>query len=596
MYRAPVEEIIHTLNSVVGLQQAIDAGHLGDLSEDLVVAILEEAGKFANEELSPLNRIGDEHGATLENGVVTTAPGWKKTYNAWAEGGWNSLTGPEEFGGQGLPTMMSVAVSEMWNSAAMAFGLAPLLTAGAIDAIHAHGSEELKNTYLEKMISGKWTGTMNLTEPHAGSYLASITSRAEPVGDGSFRIFGQKIFITYGEHDMTENICHLVLARLPDAPKGTRGISLFLVPKILVNEDGTLGRRNDVVCQSLEHKLGIHASPTCVMIFGDDTDASELDQPGAVGYLVGEENRGLNCMFTMMNNARLHVGVQGVAIGEAAYQHALAYANERTQGFVEGHEGQAPIVLHPDVARNLLTMKSQVQAARTICYTCAHAADMARAAKNAGDNELAKKWSERVHILTPVAKSYSTDIGVDVASIGVQIHGGMGFIEETGAAQFLRDARINPIYEGTNGIQAIDLVTRKLPLSGGQAVNDYYDELAQTVETIRAADEPGFGSTAQLLASTLADLRETTNWLLEQLAAGNNQAVLAGATPFQTMFGLTAGGTGLAKSGLATNADNPRELARFFAENLLSQTRALKSTVMEGSESLAIAARQLRLQ
>lgn len=600
MYRAPVEEITHTLNAVAGLQSAIAEGKLGDLSNDLVDAILREAGKFASEELAPLNRTGDEHGARLENGEVITAPGWKKTYKAWSQGGWNSLTGPEQYGGQGLPTMLSVAVSEMWNSAAMAFGLAPLLTAGAIDAIHAHGSEELKDIYLEKMVSGEWMGTMNLTESHAGSYLAALTSRAEPAGDGSYKIFGQKIFITYGEHDMCENICHLVLARLPDAPAGTRGISLFLVPKFLVNADGSLGKRNDVFCQSLEHKLGIHASPTCVMIYGDDAAASELDEPGAIGYLVGEENRGLNCMFTMMNNARLYVGVQGVAIGEAAYQHALAYANERTQGFAEGHEGpkngggMSPIVLHPDVARNLLTMKSLVSGARTICYTCAHAADMAHAAKNAGDKNGAKFWSERVNLLTPIAKSFSTDIGVEVASIGVQVHGGMGFIEETGAAQFLRDARINPIYEGTNGIQAIDLVTRKLPLSGGEAVNTYYDELEKTIEEISATNEPEFGNAAGLLATALQEVRECTTWLLEQLAAGNNQIVLAGATPFQSMFGLTAGGVGLAKAGLASNGKNSRELARFYAENLLAECSALKSSVMEGGESLVIAAKQLR--
>ncbi|MCP4185502.1 MAG: acyl-CoA dehydrogenase, partial [Hyphomicrobiales bacterium] len=451
MYRAPVEDITHSLNAVAGLSASIDEGKLGDLSVDLVSAILEEAGRFANEALSPLNRVGDEHGAVVNNGVVTTAPGWVDTYKTWREGGWNSLTGPQEYGGQGLPTMLSVAVSEMWNSAAMAFGLAPLLTAGAVDAIEKHGSKEIKDIYLEKMVSGEWTGTMNLTESHAGSYLAALTSKAEPVGDGSYRVFGQKIFITYGEHDMTPNICHLVLARLPDAPEGTRGISLFLVPKFLVNDDQSLGKRNDVFCQSLEEKLGIHASPTCVMIFGDGFEASELDRPGAIGYLIGEENRGLACMFTMMNNARLHVGVQGVAIGEAAYQHALAYANERIQGFVEGSEGKsmAPIVMHADVARNLLTMKSLIQAARGICYSCAHASDMAASAQESGDNDAHRKWKERVNLLTPIAKSFSSDIGVEVASIGVQIHGGMGFIEETGAAQFLRDARINPIYEGT---------------------------------------------------------------------------------------------------------------------------------------------------
>ena len=596
MYRAPIQDITHTLNAVAGINKEIQNGNLGDLSEDLVTAILEEAGKFANEEIAPLNTVGDEHGAKLKNGEVTTAPGWVKTYKAWAEGGWNSLTGPQEYGGQGLPTMLSVAVCEMWNSAAMAFGLAPLLNAGAVDAVHAHGSDEIKGTFLAKMISGEWMGTMNLTEPQSGSYLAALTSRAEPNGDGSYKVFGQKIFITYGEHDLTENICHLVLARLPDAPAGTRGISLFLVPKYLVNEDGSTGKRNDLFCQSLEHKLGIHASPTCVMIYGDGFEKSELDEPGAIGYLVGEENRGLNCMFTMMNNARLHVGVQGVAIGEAAYQHALAYANERTQGFADGYQGKgmAPIVLHPDVARNLLTMKSLVQAARGICYTCAHASDMARAAKISGDETGAKKWNERVNLLTPIAKSFSTDIGVEVASIGIQIHGGMGFIEETGAAQFYRDARINPIYEGTNGIQAIDLVTRKLPLSGGAAFSDYLDELAVVIEEVRTSNQPEFGDSADLLSEALSDLRQAGAWVLKQLADGNDQAVLAGATPFQTLFGTVSGGVNLAKAGITGDGKASRQLARYYCENLLTQCSALKSTTINGAQSLEAASAQLR--
>lgn len=597
MYRAPIEEITHTLNVVAGLSEAIKDEKLGDLSDDLVSAILEQAGKFASEEIAPLNRVGDEFGAKLENFKVTTAPGWKEAYQAWCEGGWNSLTGPENYGGQGLPTMLSVAVCEMWNSAAMAFGLTGFLTSGAVEAIAAHGSEELKDTYLEKMISGEWAGTMNLTEPQAGSYLAALTSRAEPVGDGSYRVFGQKIFITYGEHDLSENICHLVLARLPDAPAGTRGISLFLVPKFLLNEDGTPGKRNDLFCQSLEHKLGIHASPTCVMIYGDGFEGSELDNPGAVGFLVGEENRGLNCMFTMMNNARLLVGVQGVAIAEAAYQHALAYANERKQGFAEEYDrakGMAPIVMHPDVARNLLTMKSLTQAARCICYSCAHASDMAKAAANSGDDEAHKKWSDRVELLTPIAKSFSSDIGVQVASLGVQVHGGMGYIEETGAAQFLRDSRINPIYEGTNGIQAIDLVIRKLPMSGGNVMSQYLDELEETIDQVRTTNEPGFGNTSDHLATALADMRQTTAWLLEQLAVGNNQLALAGATPFQTMFGSLSGAVGLAKAGLAPNGLKSRELARFYAENLLSECSALKTTVMEGGDSLAAAANQLQ--
>ena len=337
MYRAPVAEISFALKNVAGMGAALANGELGDLSEDLVDAVLEEAGKFATEEIAPLNTGADQIGAKYDNAVVTTAPGFKETYKAWREGGWNAIAGPEEYGGQNLPYMMAAAACEMWNSASMAFGLCPLLTTGAVEALDQHGSEELKSVFLEKLVSGEWTGTMNLTEPHAGSDLSALKTRAEPAGDGTYRVFGQKIFITFGEHDMADNICHLVLARLPDAPAGTRGISLFLVPKFLVEDDGSLGRRNDAFCQSIEHKLGIHGSPTCVMIYGDGFDGNE---PGAVAYLIGEENRGLNCMFTMMNNARLNVAVQGVAIGEAAYQHALEYAHERRQGKSAAHQGR----------------------------------------------------------------------------------------------------------------------------------------------------------------------------------------------------------------------------------------------------------------
>ncbi|MEM9107614.1 MAG: acyl-CoA dehydrogenase family protein, partial [Pseudomonadota bacterium] len=375
MYSAPVEDIAFTLKHVAGLQAALDEGYLGDLSDDLVDAILTEAGRFASEEIAPLAEEG-EKGTPLKDGVVTTPAGWSDLYKNWIAGGWNSLTGTPDYGGQGLPTMLSVATSEMWNSSSMAFSLCSLLTMGAVEALEAHASDDLKQTYLEKLISGEWTGTMNLTEPHAGSDLGVLKTRAEPVADGSYRIFGQKIYITYGEHDFADNIVHLVLARLPDAPPGTKGISLFLVPKFLINEDGSLGARNDLFCNGVEHKLGIHGSPTCTMIYGDGKFG---DQPGAIGWLIGEENRGLACMFTMMNNARLNVGIQGVAVAEAAYQKALEYAHERTQGKAPGWqgEGMSPIIEHPDVQRNLLTMKALAQASRSISYSCAHAIDMA---------------------------------------------------------------------------------------------------------------------------------------------------------------------------------------------------------------------------
>jgi len=588
MYRAPVTEISHTLKQVAGMSDAIDSGKLGDLSDDLADAVLEEAGKFASERIAPLNKESDLIGAKLDNAKVTTAPGFAQTYKDWSEGGWNAIAGPEEFGGQGLPNMLAVAASEMWNSASMGFALCPLLTIGAVEALDKHGSDELKATYLEKLVSGEWTGTMNLTEPACGSDLAALKTQAKPAGDGTYKIYGQKIFITYGEHDMTENICHLVLARLPDAPAGTRGISLFLVPKFMVNEDGSLGERNDVFCQSLEHKIGIHGSPTCVMIYGDGFEGKDA---GAIGYLIGEENRGLNCMFTMMNNARLNVGTQGVAVGEAAYQHALNYANERKQGKAATYEGEgmAPIVHHPDVARNLLHMKSMVNAARCICYTCAHALDM----QHASEGEEQKTWSERAGLLTPIAKAFSTDIGCEVASIGVQIHGGMGFIEETGAAQYMRDARINPIYEGTNGIQAIDLVTRKLPLSGGEAVKAYIGELREIVEQVRGSNSAGFGTTAELLDTALDDVEETTDWILNQMAAGEMDQALAGATPYLRQFGLAAGGCYLAKSGLAGEVDRTA-LARFYAENFVAECSSLKQTVTAGGDSLLAASEMLK--
>ena len=585
MYRAPVSEIAFTLKHVAGLKTAIEAGTFGDLSEDLVDAVLEEAGRFASEEIAPLNRIGDQTGSTLKDGRVTTPPGWKETYRRWIDGGWNAIAGPEEYGGQGLPTMLAVAAAEMWNAASMGFGLGPLLTIGAIEAVGKHGSDELKTTFLEKLVSGEWTGTMNLTAPHAGSDLAVLKSRAERAGDGTYRIFGQKIFITYGEHDMTDNICHLVLARLPDAPPGTRGISLFLVPKFLVNADGSLGARNDLFCQSLEEKLGIHASPTCVMIYGDGYAGAETEGgPGAVGYLIGEENRGLACMFTMMNNARLNVGTQGVAVAEAAYQHALAYAHERRQGKAPGSaaDGMSPIIEHPDVQRMLASMKGHIAAARAICYSCAHAIDMSHLA----EGDAAKHWAERAALITPIAKAFSTDMGVEVASIGVQVHGGMGFIEETGAAQFLRDARINPIYEGTNGIQAIDLVTRKLPLSGGEAVKAYLGELRGIADAVRGANRPGFGDTAALLDEALDDVTQATDWLLAALGEGRMEEALAGATPYLRQFALAAGAAYLAKAGLADENGARASLARFFAENYLGECAALKTRVIKGADSL----------
>jgi alkylation response protein AidB-like acyl-CoA dehydrogenase len=589
MYRAPVSEIAFTLKHAAGMQDALESGALGELSEDLVDAILEEAGKFASEEIAPLNKVADENGAKLEDGKVIMPPGWSDTYRRWCEAGWNSLTGPEAYGGQDLPAMLSMATQEMWNAASMAYGVGPTLTIGAIEALNAHASDTLKQTYLPKMISGEWTGTMNLTEPHAGSDLGALKTRAEPVGDGRYRIFGQKIFITYGEHDMTDNIVHLVLARLPDAPAGTKGISLFVVPKFLLNADGSPGQRNDVFCNGVEHKMGIHGSPTCTMIYGDGFAG---DEPGAIGWLVGEENRGLACMFTMMNNARLAVGIQGVGIAERALQQATAYATERRQGRAPGWEGEgmSPIIKHPDIRQMLLSMRGLTAASRSICYACAHAIDMAEAS----DGDTARHWQERANLLTPVAKAFSTDTGTEVASLGIQIHGGMGYIEETGAAQHLRDARIAQIYEGTNGIQAIDLVTRKLPQSGGRHVHDYIGELKGIAEEARQWNRIDFGRMGERLAIALEDLQASTEHLQTALAEGRMEQALAGATSYLRLFGLAAGGCYLAKAALASTDDSTAAAlriltARAFAERACPETAGLRASVTDGADAVLAA-------
>ncbi len=593
MYKAPVSDIAFALKKVAGLEPAMENGLLGELTPDLLDAVLEEAGRFASEKVAPLAEVGDREGTSVTAGVVTTPTGWKELYADWIASGWNALTGPEDYGGQGLPTSLSAAVFEMWNSASIGFALGPTLTVGAVEALETHGSDELKAAYLAKLVTGEWNGTMNLTEPQAGSDLSALKTKAERAGDGSYRIFGQKIYITYGEHDFTDNIVHLVLARLPDAPAGVKGISLFLVPKFLVEADGSLGRRNDVFCHSVEHKLGIHGSPTCTMIYGDGSVDGE--EAGAVGYLIGEENRGLACMFTMMNNARLLVGVQGVGVAEAAFQMALDYARERRQGrstrLAKGAEpsGQmSPIVEHPDVARSLLTMKALTGSARAIAYACGHASDMAKA--NRDEASEARAWKERANLLTPIAKAFATDIGVEVASLGIQVHGGMGFIEETGAARLLRDARIAPIYEGTNGIQAIDLVTRKIGQSDGAAVSAYLDELAETVDAVRGRNADDFGATGEALAAALDDLKETTAFLAKALADKDMDTALAGATSYLRLFGMTAGAVYLAKGALADTGSTGRtHLARFMAENLLTETSALKRQVVAGAASLAAA-------
>lgn len=581
-YQAPVNDILFALRSAAGLDRLIEEGLYGGLDLDTMAAVLNEAGRFAGEVLEPLNWPGDREGSKLVDGGVVTPKGWEEAYKQFAEAGWSSLPCPEEFGGQGLPGVVSSAVCELWNASNLSFGLCPLLTQGAIDAIHIGGSQELKARFLPKLVSGAWTGTMNLTEPQAGSDLALLKTRAVRQADGTYRIFGTKIFITYGDHEMAENIIHLVLARLPEAPEGTRGISLFLVPKRMVNEDGSLGERNDVVCGGLEEKIGIHASPTCVMNFGE--------KDGAVGYLVGEENKGLETMFIMMNAARLAVGVQGVAIAERATQRAIAYANERRQGRgVDGGAGPVPIVEHADVRRMLVTMQAMTQAARAICLATAREGDLAH---RAGEGEARSQAQARAALLTPVAKAFSTDIACEVASLGVQVHGGMGFVEETGAAQYYRDARILPIYEGTNGIQAIDLVVRKLPLGNGDVMRAYLVELGETVKEVGESNRPEFGRMGERLGEALAALSEASKWMGEQLQK-DSQSALAGATAYLRLFGITAGGCYLARGALLAATDDGADsgaryvgLARFFAENICVGAVGLAASVTAGADSL----------
>ena len=574
-YRAPVADIAFTLKHGAGLSRTLAQG--GELGADDINAVLEEAGRFATDVLAPLNAIGDRHGTPFKDGAVTMPPGWKEAYRSWAGAGWNAVSLPAQWGGQALPHALNAACIEMWNSASMAFGIGPVLTMGAAEALANYGSEHLKQTYLPKLVSGEWMGTMELTEPQAGSDVGALRTKAVRANDGSYRITGQKIFITYGEHDLTDNIIHFVLARLPDAPAGNKGISLFLVPKLLVNEDGALGTRNDVRAHSVEHKLGIHASPTCTMVYGD--------HGGAVGYLVGEENRGLACMFTMMNLARLAVGLQGVGIAERATQQALQYARERKQGRAAGAASSA-IVEHPDVKRMLMTMRALTRAARAICYATAGAIDGSH-----GKSDAAKASDGRAALLTPVAKAFSTDIGIEVATLGVQVHGGMGFIEETGAAQFLRDARIAAIYEGTNGIQAIDLAMRKVPLSGGTVVRAYLEELRATVKAVQAMNDPALGATGARVAEAVDSLDRATTWLLSKIEK-EPQSALAGATPYLRLFGTAAGGCMLADEALAALRVAKGEpagrvaVARFFAENIAVQAGGLEVAITEGADGV----------
>ncbi len=558
-YQAPVREMQFYLNAVLGATRLAGTERFAEATPDMTEAILAEAGRMSEEVLAPLNRAGDEHPARLENGVVRTSPGFIDGYRAIAEGGWVGMAADPEHGGLGLPMVLTACVNEMMSSSCLALSLNPLMTQGQIEALEHHASEALQTLYLPKLISGEWTGTMNLTEPQAGSDVGALRSKAEPKGDGTYRVSGQKIYISWGDHDMAENVCHLVLARLPDGVPGTKGISLFLVPKYLPTEEGKPGVANSLKVISLEHKMGLHGSPTAVM---------EYD--GATGWLVGPPHGGMAAMFTMMNNARLGVGVQGLAQAEAAYQKALAYALERKQGRVPVEGGTGTILDHADVRRMLMTMKALTSAVRAICLDTAFSLDMARATE--GDE--AARWAARGAFLTPIAKGFGTDMGCHVAELGVQVHGGMGFIEETGAAQFYRDVRVTAIYEGTNGIQAMDLVARKL-MDGGVAAREMLAEIAAT-----AASDAVLGKDLDAAKDALS---ETLDWML---AAPELNARFAGAGPFLRAFGLTLGGHYLLKAALAEGDANRMALARFMIRQLLPQVSALCAAAREGADDL----------
>ncbi|MGB0573170.1 MAG: acyl-CoA dehydrogenase [Alphaproteobacteria bacterium] len=581
-YNAPVQDMQFVLENLCDMDGLRSLPVFEETTSDLVEQILNESARFTGEVLAPLNQTGDTQTSTLSGSDVTTPDGFKEAYQAFVEGGWNGTPFEPEHGGMGLPWTITTALQEMWQSSNLAWSLCPLLTIGAIESLIAHGAPELKDVYLEKLVSGEWAGTMNLTEPQAGTDLSLLKSRAEREGD-HYRIKGTKIFITYGEQDFTDNIIHLVLARLPDAPPGVKGISLFLVPKYLVNDDGTLGERNDAHAISLEHKLGIHASPTCVMAYGENGN-------GAVGYLIGEEHDGLRCMFTMMNNARLNVGLQGVAVAERAYQHAVAYARERVQSApVEGGGDSVTIIRHPDVRRMLMSMRAQTEAMRALAYYTNSALDRSRhhdVADVRGYNQ------RRTDLLTPVVKAWCTDLGVDIASTGVQVHGGVGFVEETGAAQYFRDSRIAPIYEGTNGIQAIDLLSRKLMRDGGAAMEELLDE----IDDLPESDDPEIAAVIAEQKNANRTLRHATEWMLDPANNDVNRK-FAGAHAFLHLAGTVVGGWLMTRAAVAAAngaaggaspefLESKRITARFYTDHILPRANMHLETITNGGDSV----------
>ncbi|MDB5902068.1 MAG: acyl-CoA dehydrogenase [Betaproteobacteria bacterium] len=586
IYNAPLKDMHFALHEIAGLDEVLALPGFEEITAELVDAVLAEAGRFAREVLDPLNRSGDTTGAKLDNGVVTAPAGYREAYAKFIEAGWNGLGADPRYGGQGLPHTVAMAVQEIWNSANMSFCLAPMLTSGVLEALRHHASPEQLEVFVPKLTAGEWSGTMNLTEPQAGSDLSAVRTQAVPQG-GHYLLRGTKIFITWGEHDMSENIVHLVLARTPDAPEGVKGISLFIVPKFVPNADGSVGERNDVKCVSIERKMGIHASPTCVLSYGEGK--------GAIGYLVGEENRGLEYMFTMMNHARLGVGIEGIGLAERAYQHALDYARTRVQGREIGQRSgdRVTIIHHPDVKRMLLSMKAQVEAMRALAYTAGAALDKARR----HPDPVEKRRSQAlVDLLTPIVKGWCTEQGVEVASTGMQVHGGMGFVEETGAAQYLRDARITTIYEGTTGIQANDLVGRKVAFEKGATAMTLIEEM-RALDAPLAALGADFNAARSNFTAAIDSLEAATLWVVDTSPVAPN-AVAAVAVPYLKLFGAVAGGWVMARSAIVARAQcedpqSDREFltakmatARFYAEHILPQARAHADTVITGSSSV----------
>ena len=584
-YTAPLKDMQFVMAHLAGLDKVAALPGMEDFGADTAQAVLQESARFCQDVVAPLNWEGDKAPSSWKDGVVTTTPGFKEAFRQFAEGGWQGVIHPADFGGQGMPKLIATACTEMLHASSLSFALCPMLTDGAIEALLTAGSDELKATYLEKLVSGQWTGTMNLTEPQAGSDLAAVRSRAEPQGDGTYKVFGTKIFITYGEHDMAENIVHLVLARVPGAPEGVKGISLFVVPKFLVNADGTLGARNDAHCVSIEHKLGIKASPTAVLQFGD--------HGGAVGYLVGEENRGLEYMFVMMNAARFGVGMQGIAVADRAYQKAVGYARDRVQSRdLAGSPGPVAIIHHPDVKRMLLNMRAHTEGARALAYVAAATSD---AAHHSPDPAVRKQQQAIYDYLVPVVKGFSTEMSIQVASLGVQVHGGMGFIEETGAAQHYRDARILTIYEGTTAIQANDIVGRKTVRDGGAVALALCAEVATTEEDLAAHSEVECAIMRHALRGTREMLVQSINHIVAN-AKTNPKAVYAGAVNYLQLAGVVLCGWQMARAmmvALDRMEDDPDfyaaklVTARFYAESVLPTAYGLATSVVVGGDTIA---------